>query len=200
MHSGLVEIHTSGHGKRDELTTLHTVSRPEWFVPVHGEYRHLIAHAALAESLGLAEDRTLLAQDGDQVVLNDDGLSLREKVTSGDHLLLHGRFLGPDRGVIGHRRILGEQGFVSVTAIVNFAEGVQVCDPWVESRGWLDGDDADEIQEEIVKLVAEAIDQELQNPDWDRASLLRKARRAAGTCVNLRSRRRPMIMPIVIDT
>ena len=52
VHSGLVEIHTSGHGKRDELTTLHTVSRPEWFVPVHGEYRHLVAHSLLAQSLG----------------------------------------------------------------------------------------------------------------------------------------------------
>ena len=200
VHSGLVEIHTSGHGKRDELTTLHTVSRPEWFVPVHGEYRHLIAHAALAESLGLSEDRTLLAQDGDQVVLNDDGLSLRHGVTGGEHMLLHGRFLGPDRGVIKERHILGDQGIVMVTAVVDFDAGEQVCDPWVESRGWLDGDDSSEIEDEIVKLVAAAIDEELANPDWDRASLLRKARRAAGTTVNVRSQRRPMIMPMVIDT
>ena len=200
VHSGLVEIHTSGHGKRDELTTLHTVSRPEWFVPVHGEYRHLVAHAELAESLGLAGDRALLAQDGDQVVLTDDGLEIRQQVTSGDHLMLNGRFLGRDRGVISERRIIGQQGIVTVTAVVDFAKGIQLCDPWVESRGWLDGDDPKPIVEEIVQLVQQAIDTELENPNWDRASLLRKARRAAGTCVNVRSQRRPMILPVIIDT
>jgi len=200
VHSGLVDIHTSGHGKRDELTTLHTVSSPEWFVPVHGEYRHLIAHAELAVSLGLSEDRTLLAQDGDQIVLADNGLSLRESVTGGAHQLLHGRFLGPDRGVIGERRILGEQGIVTITVVVDFAEGTQLCEPWIEARGWLDGDDAAEIEQEIVQLVSKEIDKELKNKDWDRKSLSRKARRAAGTAVNTRSRRRPMIMPVIIDT
>lgn len=200
VHSGLVEIHTSGHGKRDELTTLHTVARPEWFVPVHGEYRHMVAHNELARSLGLPENRTLLAQDGDQVVLADDGLSLREKVTPGAHQMLNGRFLGPDRGVIGERRIIGQQGFVTVTAVVDFGEAKQVCDPWVEARGWLDGDDGDAIAAEIVQLVGDAIDKELGNKDWDRASLMRRARRAAGTCVNARSQRRPMIVPVIIDT
>jgi ribonuclease J len=199
VHSGLVEIHTSGHGKRDELTTLHTVSDPEWFVPVHGEYRHLVAHSLLAQSLGLSEDRTLLAQDGDQVVMADDGLSLRHSVTPGAHQMLNGRFLGPDRGVIGERRIIGQQGFVVVTAVVDFANAKQVCDPWVESRGWLDGDDATEIEDEIVRLVGAAIQTELKNADWDRTSLMRKARRSAGTCVNARSQRRPMIMPVIID-
>lgn len=199
VHSGLVEIHTSGHGKRDELTTLHTVSRPEWFVPVHGEYRHLVAHKLLAESLGLSPERTLLAQDGDQVVLADDGLSLRRAVTSGAHQMLNGRFLGPDRGVLADRRILGQQGFVLIVATVDFATAKQVCDPWVESRGWLDGDDAEGIESEIVALVGEAVERELQNPEWDRASLIRKARRAAGTCVNTRSQRRPMLVPVVVD-
>lgn len=199
VHSGVVEIHTSGHGKRDELTTLHTVATPEWFVPVHGEYRHLVAHKLLAESLGMDADRVLLAGDGDQVVLSDDGLSLREGVTSGDHMMLHGNFLGPDRGVLGDRRILGDQGMVSITVVVDFNKGEQLGDPWVESRGWLDNDDAQALSDEIVRLVADAIDQELQNADWDRKSLMRKVRRTAGTAVNQKSRRRPMIVPVVID-
>lgn len=199
VHSGLVEIHTSGHGKRDELTTLHTVSTPEWFVPVHGEYRHLVAHSLLAESLGMGSDRVLLAGDGDQVVLSDSGLELRRGVTSGDHLLLHGAFLGPDRGVIGERHILGAQGVVTVTAVVDFDSGEQVCAPWVESRGWLDQADRAEIDAEIAEVVGEAVDTELGNPDWDRGSLLRRVRRGAGTIVNTRSRRRPMIVPVVVD-
>ena len=199
IHSGVVEIHTSGHGKRDELTTLHTVATPEWFVPVHGEYRHLVAHKALAELLGMPPERVLLAADGDQVVLADDGLTLRPGVTSGAHLMLNGSFLGPDRGVLGERRIIGDQGIVHISAVVDFEEGRQLCDPWVESRGWLDADDAAGVIEEIVRDVAEAVDDELGNPDWDRASLLRRVRRCAGTLVNQRSRRRPMIVPVVVD-
>ena len=199
IHSGVVEIHTSGHGKRDELTTLHTVATPEWFVPVHGEYRHLVAHKALAELLGMPPERVLLAADGDQVVLADDGLTLRPGVTSGAHLMLNGSFLGPDRGVLGERRIIGDQGIVHISAVVDFDEGRQLCDPWVETRGWLDADDAAAVIEEIVRDVAEAVDDELGNPDWDRASLLRRVRRSAGTLVNQRSRRRPMIVPVVVD-
>jgi len=199
VHSGLVEIHTSGHGKRDELTTLHTVATPEWFVPVHGEYRHLVAHARLAESLGMSGDRVLLAGDGDQIVLSNDGLRLNAGVTSGVHMMLHGSFLGPDRGVLGERRIVGDQGFVMVTAVVDFNSGEQVCDPWLESRGWLDADDATSVGEEIVTQVGAAIDEELAKSDWNRAGLERRVRRTTGTLVNQRSRRRPMIVPIVID-
>lgn len=199
VHSGLVEIHTSGHGKRDELTTLHTVATPEWFVPVHGEYRHMVAHKELAVSLGMSPDRVLLAGDGDQVVLADDGLSLRQGVTSGDHMILHGAFLGPDRGVLGERRIIGNQGVVSVTAVVDFENAKQVCDPWVETRGWLDADDAEAIVKDIIADVAASIDEELADPNWDHASLQRKVRRSAGTLVNKRSNRRPMIVPVVID-
>ena len=133
VHSGLVEIHTSGHGKRDELTTLHTTARPEWFVPVHGEFRHLVAHASLAQSLGMTQERTILALDGDQVVMSDDELALRRSVTSGAHMMLNGRFLGPDLGVISERKVIGEQGVVIITAVVDFAAGEQVCAPWVES-------------------------------------------------------------------
>ncbi|MEM7095894.1 MAG: ribonuclease J [Actinomycetota bacterium] len=199
VHSGLVEIHTSGHGKRDELTTLHTVATPEWFVPVHGEYRHLVAHKALAESLGMDAERVLLALDGDQVVLRDDGLHLRSGVTSGDHLMLNGAFLGPDRGVLGERRILGDQGMVHISVVVDFERGVQLGEPWVESRGWLDADDAEAVSSEIITEVAKAIDVELAGADWNQTTLTRRVRRTAGTLVNQRSRRRPMIVPVVID-
>lgn len=200
VHSGLVEIHTSGHGKRDELTTLHTVVTPDWFVPVHGEYRHLVAHKELAESLGMSADRVLLATDGDQVVLSDNAVSLNQAATSGDHIMVNGRFAGPDQGVLGERLILGEQGVVGVTAVVDFATGSQLCDPWVETRGWLDRGDTEPIIAEIVKLAGQAVDEELASPDWDRKSLERRLRRAAGTTVNAQSSRRPMIVPVVIDT
>ena len=132
-------------------------------------------------------------------MLADDGLTLRPGVTSGAHLMLNGSFLGPDRGVLGERRIIGDQGIVHISAVVDFDEGRQLCDPWVETRGWLDADDAAAVIEEIVRDVAEAVDDELGNPDWDRASLLRRVRRSAGTLVNQRSRRRPMIVPVVVD-
>lgn len=199
VHSGNVEIHTSGHGKRDELTTLHSVAMPEWFVPVHGEYRHLVAHKELAQELGMDDSRVLLACDGDQVVLRDTGLEVVPKVTSGVHILKHGPFWGPDRGVLGERHILRDEGIVVVVAVVDFESGHQVCEPWIESRGWLETADSEPIAHEIVKLVTVAVDDELGRKSWNHTSLTRRVRRTAGTCVNTTSRRRPMIVPIVID-
>ena len=76
VHSGQVDVHTTGHGKAQELMTLHSVARPELFVPVHGEFEHLVGHAALAKQLGMSDDSVLLSTDGDRVVLTDDGISM----------------------------------------------------------------------------------------------------------------------------
>jgi ribonuclease J len=147
----------------------------------------------------MSGDRVLLAGAGDQIVLSVDGLRVNAGVTSGVHMMLHGNFLGPDRGVLAERRIVGDQGFVMVTVVVDFETGEQVCDPWLESRGWLDADDATSVGEEIVAQVGAAIDEELAKSDWDRSGLVRRVRRTTGGLVNQRSRRRPMIVPVVID-
>ena len=75
VHSGLEDVHATGHAKQEEIKTLLSVVEPQWFVPVHGEYRHLVHHAELAQIMGVPEERTLICEDGDQLTIDDDGIS-----------------------------------------------------------------------------------------------------------------------------
>ena len=201
VHSGEIEIHTSGHGRQDELAALHQTASPEWFVPVHGELRHLRAHIALARRLGMPTDRVLLARDGDQVVLTDDGLRIEPAVHSGDHVLVHGPFSSPDRGVLGERLILGLQGAVVATVVVDFEAGALVGEPLVTSRGWLDESDADPLEVDMEEAIAGAVREFLRDePGAEAADVRRVVRRTAGTLVANRSQRRPMIVPMVVPS
>ena len=200
-HSGEIEIHTSGHGRQDELAALHQAVSPEWFVPVHGELRHLRAHAALARRLGMPAERVLLARDGDQVVLRDDGLRIEPATCAGDHVLVHGPFTGSDRGVLGERVILGAQGVVVATVVVDFDAGAVDGEPRVTSRGWLDEDDADPLEMEMEEAIGRAVRDLLsQEPGVDPVDVRRVVRRTAGTLVANRSQRRPMIVPVVVPS
>lgn len=199
VHSGEIEIHTSGHGRQDELAALHQAASPEWFVPVHGELRHLRAHAALARRLGMPAGRVLVARDGDQLVLADAGLRLERGACAGDHVLVHGPFTGEDRGVLGERRILGNQGVVVATVVVDFEAGALLGAPRVTSRGWLDESDADPLEVEMEGDLAGAVEEFLRaEPDAAAAAVRRVVRRTAGTLVSNRSQRRPMIIPVVV--
>jgi mRNA degradation ribonuclease J1/J2 len=73
VHSGISDVHASGHAKVEELKTFLSIARPDWFVPVHGEYRHLAAHARIARRMGVSDDHVLICEDGDRVVLDEDG-------------------------------------------------------------------------------------------------------------------------------
>lgn len=199
VHSGEIEIHTSGHGRQDELASLHQAASPEWFVPVHGELRHLRAHAALARRLGMPAERVLVARDGDQLVLADAGLRVEPGVCAGDHVLVHGPFTGEDRGVLDERQTLGRQGVVVATVVVDFSAGAVVGEPQVTSRGWLDESDADALEVEIEKELASAVTEFLgTEPDAPATDVRRVVRRTAGTLVANRSQRRPMIVPVVV--
>lgn len=199
VHSGEIEIHTSGHGRQDELAALHQAASPEWFVPVHGELRHLRAHAGLARRLGMAAERVLVARDGDQLVLTDAGLRLEPGVSAGDHVLVHGSFTGEDRGVLDERLTLGRQGVVVATVVVDLEAGAIVGEPQVTSRGWLDTADSDPLEIEMEKELAGAVGEFLgSEPEATGSDVRRVVRRTAGTLVANRSQRRPMIVPVVV--
>ena len=103
VHSGISDVHASGHAKQEELKTFLSITRPEWFVPVHGEYRHLVAHAKLARSMGAvgggADDHVVVCTDGDQLVLDDDGLRVAGQVPAG-YLFVDGIIGDVGQGVL----------------------------------------------------------------------------------------------------
>jgi len=198
LHTGHMGLHTSGHGKQDELEALHRAASPEWFVPVHGEYHHMVAHLDLARRVGMADDRVLMATDGDQVVLKDDGLSLREGVTSGCYTFVHGHLIEEDHGLFDDRLILGAEGLVVASATVDLAAGLLVGDVSIESRGWLGDENYEAVTDEAAaELHAAVADVLAEAGDVDLAHLERRMRRSVGAFVNRRTGRRPMIVPII---
>lgn len=197
VHSGQLEVHTSGHGKQDELRTLHTVADPEYFVPVHGESRHLAAHAVLATEMGMPPDRVVLARDGEQVELSDRGLANRGQVTSGDYYYVNGRLIESGRELFSDRSILGGQGVVNVVVVLSRAEGSLLARPRFESKGWVGADKVQDLELAGADEVAAAVEEHLAFGEAD--GLERVVRRAAGQFVNHNTGRRPMIVPIIIE-
>ena len=196
FHSGMVDIHTSGHGKQQELQTLHSVAVPEWFVPVHGEYAHLVAHSDLARKMGMPDDRIVFCEDGDQILISDDGIEHLGSI-GGDHLYVDGTVGDLGNAVLGDRRLLGDDGFCAIVVHVDLDRGEIIAGPDVVSRGWV----------EVPALlghetaVADAVERDLMKALDDRDVTIEKltqiARRAAGRTVNDRTRRRPMIIPVI---
>ena len=196
VHSGVADVHASGHAKQEELKTLLSIARPEYFVPVHGEYRHLVAHARLARTMGVvADDNVVVCADGDQLELSDDGLRKLEPVPAG-YLYVDGVVGDVGHGVLRDRRVLSEEGVVVVVVGVDVRTGEVISGPEIITRGWIHAPEAEDLLEEararVVAGLAEA-------DDTDPETLKRHARRALGAFVHERTRRRPMIVPVVME-
>jgi len=196
LHSGIVDVHTSGHGKQQELRTLHSVAVPDFFVPVHGEYAHLVAHRDLALEMGMDRQHVVVAEDGDQLELSDSGLRHLGSV-GGDHLYVDGTVGDLGNAVLGDRRALGADGFVAVIVHVDTERGELLAGPDVVSRGWVEQPALRAHEIAVVDAAESAVMNALDDHIDDLARLSQIVRRAAGSIVAERTRRRPMIVPIV---
>ena len=199
VHSGIADVHATGHAQADELKTYHSIVRPEWFIPVHGEYRHMKAHADLAVLMGADPDRVLQATDGDVVELADDGLTFVDKVPA-HYLFVDGIVGDVGHGVLRDRRVLAEEGVVVIVATVDAEAHKVITGPEVITRGWVYAPEADDLLDEAEAHIEKALVRALDDGVNDIDSLEREVRRAAGKFVNDRTKRRPMIVPVVMTT
>jgi len=199
VHSGVADVHASGHAKQEELKTLLSIVRPDWFVPVHGEYRHMVAHAKLARSMGAAVyDHVLVCTDGDQLVLDDDGLRVAGQVPAG-YLYVDGIIGDVGQGVLRDRRVLAEEGVVVVVVTVDVKTGAILVGPEVITRGWVYAPEAEPLLTECADAVRVAVKDAFGTGATDIEALQRAVRRTAGKFVNESTRRRPMIVPVVME-
>ncbi|MBK6855554.1 MAG: ribonuclease J [Microthrixaceae bacterium] len=198
VHSGIEDVHATGHAKQEELKTLISLVRPEWFVPVHGEYRHLVAHAELARTMGVGPERVLICEDGDRIELGDKGLARAGRVPA-PYLYVDGIVGDVGHGVLRDRKVLAEEGVVVVIVTIDHDAGEVVTGPEVITRGWVHAPEAEDLLDEARKTVAEAVLVALDQGDHDIESMQRVVRRAAGKFVSDRTRRRPMIVPVVMS-
>ncbi|MEO7556909.1 MAG: ribonuclease J, partial [Acidimicrobiales bacterium] len=167
--------------------------------PVHGEFRHLTQHAKLAKAMGVPEDHILVCEDGDQLVLTDDGITRGAKVPAG-YLYVDGIVGDVGQGVLRDRRVLAEEGVVVVVVTVDAKSGAIVTGPEIITRGWVYAPEAEDLLDECADVVRAAIHQAFDDQDTlDIENIQRVVRRAAGKFVADRTKRRPMIVPVVME-
>ena len=198
VHSGQVEVHTTGHGTQQELLALHSVANPELFVPVHGEYEHLIGHADLAMRRGMSPDNVLVATDGDQLLLTDDGIS-KDGQVSGDYIYMDGSAQALTEGILAERLLMRDAGFVSVIAEIDLEEREIVFGPVVTSRGWAGPDERFDLESGAASEARDALEAALVD-SGDIRDMERVSRRAVGRYVAAATRRRPVIVPVIRST
>ncbi|MGY6502152.1 MAG: ribonuclease J [Acidimicrobiales bacterium] len=198
VHSGISDVHATGHAKSEELKTVHSIVQPEWFIPVHGEYRHMVAHTKVAEAVGMDPDHIFLCEDGDSVVLTDDGLERGDPVPAG-YLYVDGIVGDVSHGVLRDRRVLAEEGVVVVVVAVDVVSGVVITGPEVITRGWIHAPEAEDLLDEATEIIRKAVEDALVNEGRDIETLQKVVRRSAGRFVNKRTKRRPMIVPVVME-
>ena len=199
VHSGISDVHATGHAKQEELKTILSITKPEWFTPVHGEYRHLVAHAQLARMMGVTEDHINVCEDGDQLVITDKGIRREIKAVPAGYLYVDGIVGDVGGGVLRDRRVLAEEGVVVVVVTVDGRSGAIVTGPEVITRGWVYAPEAEDLLDGAREAVADAIKQAFANDAADIEALQRAVRRAAGRYVNAQTRRKPMIVPVVME-
>ncbi|MDH3296589.1 MAG: ribonuclease J, partial [Acidimicrobiia bacterium] len=199
IHSGTANVHATGHAKAEELKVLHSIVQPEWFVPVHGEYRHMIEHAHLANRMGTRAEHILVCQDGDSLVLSDDGLVRGESVPA-EYIYVHGSVGDLDPSVLVERRTLGTDGFVSAIVAIGI-EGPNASltrPPEIISRGWVHGSEGDQLRKDATEAVRDSVESALGSGQRTRQQIEKVTRRTLGRFVSNRTRLRPMIVPVVL--
>jgi ribonuclease J len=199
VHSGVADVHATGHAQADDIKTYLSIVRPEWYVPIHGEYRHLVANAALGRRMGVDPNRVLLCEDGDVLEIDDEGVRPVDRVPAG-YVYVDGIIGDVGQGVIRDRRVLAEEGVVVVVATVDVQSGRVITGPEIITRGWVYAPEAEDLLDEACDSIAEAVERALANGVRDVEELERVVRRAAGKFVNERTKRRPMIVPVVMET
>jgi ribonuclease J len=194
VHRGNALVHVSGHASAGELLYCYNVLQPRHVMPVHGEARHLNANARLAQAVGVAPERVLVAEDGVVVDLHDGRAAITGRVPCG-YVYVDGSQIGEMESSLKDRRILAEEGFISVVAVVEAGTGKPVGQPEVHARGSIAGVGP---FDDVSGLIEEALIQAASDGVTDLHELEQKIRRTVGRWVDRTHRRRPMIVPVVV--
>ena len=198
IHSGLAKVHVSGHAKRGELKTLLSVANPEFFIPIHGEFRMLTHHARLATDMGMAPSNVLICEDGDTVDLTAAGIDFGPSVPNG-YLYVDGIVGDVGQGVLRDRRVLANEGVLVVIVTIDAANGQIITEPELITRGWVYAPEAEALLGEAAVVIRKALEQAITDGAREHEAMKRTVRLATGRFVGERTRRKPMIVPVVIE-
>jgi ribonuclease J len=196
VHKGNALVHVSGHAAAGELAYVYNIVKPRNVMPVHGEWRHLRANALIAERTGVPRDHIVVAEDGVVVDLVEGKAAITGVVPCG-YVYVDGSSVGElTEASLKDRRILGEEGFVSVFVAVDAVEGKVVVGPEVHARGFIESDAA---FADVIPRIRAALEDALGQGIADNHQLGQVVRRTTGQWVAQTHRRRPMIVPVVVE-
>jgi ribonuclease J len=192
-------VHVSGHASQDDLRDMLELTRPRYFMPVHGEYRHLLQHARLAAETGIPAERIFLVEDGLGLELSPSGARVLGPYPAG-RVFVDGKGIG-DVGsvVLRDRQILAEAGIVVVALTIDRVTGTIVAGPEIASRGFVYMKESDELMAEVKDAVRDAIAQRQDPEVLDRELFGALVRSAVRRFINQRFQRKPIVIPVIMD-
>lgn len=196
VHKANAKVHVSGHAAAGELIYCYNILKPKNVLPVHGEYRHLIANAKLAQDTGIPEERTIVGGNGTIIDLRDGEARVAGQLDIGFVYVDGSTVGGITDADLKDRRILGEEGFVSVIVVVDSSTGRIISGPEIHARGVAE---EDRVFDDITPKIVAALEEAASNGVRDNHALSQIIRRTIGRWVNQKLRRRPMIVPLVIE-
>lgn len=195
IHGRNAAVHVSGHASRDELLTFLNLIRPEAFVPIHGEYRHLAAHAALARLVGVPQ--VDVCEDGDTITLDGDETRVSRRAVPAGYVYLDGDSIGDVKAVLRDRSHLADEGVVVVTVAVSPQSREIIFGPDLNSHGMMD--DPEAVLEKAAQAVRQAVQERLTADAHDGSALQQVVRQAAARVIKAETSRRPVILPVVLE-
>jgi ribonuclease J len=199
IYSKIAQVHASGHAKQEELKLMLNLTKPKYFIPIHGEYRHLVIHARLAEKMGIERENVFVAENGKVIGFDKDGARILDQVRTG-RILVDGKGIGDvGRSVLKERRDLSEGGLVVVTMVIDEETGVVLYGPELISRGFVFDSITGHLLDDAQCVILEIVE-EIETGQEFRVDLIRKKlHRALKQYFTFTINRRPMIVPIIIE-
>ena len=199
IYEKISEIHVSGHAFQEELKLMINLTKPKYFIPIHGEYRHLILHARLAEQVGIDKNHILLAENGQVIEFDQHGVGVRETISTG-RVLIDGKGVGDvGRSVLKERRTLSEEGLVVINLAFDEETGIVVYGPEVVSRGFVFETETGHLIDDAQCVILEIIED--VGPDvQDRMKIIRtRMQTALRQYFYFTIGRRPVILPFILE-
>jgi ribonuclease J len=199
IYESLADIHVSGHARQEELKLIHTLIKPKFFLPVHGEYRHLKQHSLLAEKLGMDKSNIFITEIGQVLEITRDSARINGSVTAGQ-VLVDGLGVG-DVGniVLRDRKHLSQDGILTVVVTIEKESGKVIAGPDIISRGFVYVRESEDLMEEAKEIVRKSLDKCLQNQIREWSALKSSIKNDLREFLYQKTKRKPMILPIIME-
>lgn len=199
IYKDLEDVHVSGHAYKEELKLIHNLVHPKFFLPVHGEYRHLKHHAELAQELGMKKENIFIIETGDVLALNDSKAAVAERVKTGS-VYVDGLGIG-DVGsvVIRDRKNLAQDGMINIVVTLHKESYSIIAGPDIITRGFVYVKDSEELIDEIKFIASKELDNCLENKITEWYVLKNNVKRAVDRFVYEKTKRRPIVFPMIME-